>query len=77
MDQSLSVMETCLRVLRAFSKRQEPDPQDLLMLGNLAGVDSPTIEADELACTVIQRILDQRAAFRESANHRTRMRQMR
>ena len=35
MDNGLSTLETCLRVLTAFNKREEPDPHDMYTLRSL------------------------------------------
>jgi hypothetical protein len=66
MDESLSAMQISLRVLTAINHRQDPAPEDIRFLRTLAGADSERIDADELACVVIQTALARRAAARAS-----------
>lgn len=65
MDENLSVMETCVRVLKAINKRQEPAHDDVRILRKFAA-DIPNGDLDELACAAIQKALQFRAASRRT-----------
>ena len=63
MENSLSAMETALRVLSALTHRKNLDPNDEDELRRLAG-NTQTGNLDELACEVIQRAIHARAKAR-------------
>jgi hypothetical protein len=60
-------METALRVLAAVSDRRGADPHDVEELVKFAGPQPEGMELDEFACTLIQKILQERAEMRRSA----------
>jgi hypothetical protein len=66
MQQSLMALKLALRVLAAVTEKQDPDPQDLAALRELAP-DAAGIDADELACEVIQRAIKHRAEVRQKS----------
>ena len=64
MQQSLSAMQTALRVLTAITDGRKPDPADVAALYSYAGPQPPGIDLDEFACEVIQRAIRRRAEVR-------------
>jgi hypothetical protein len=66
MQQSFDAMTTALRVLKAVTEKQLHDPADIAALRDLAGAQPQDIDADELACEVIQKALKRRVAAREA-----------
>jgi hypothetical protein len=63
MQQSLMAMKLALRVLAAITEKQYPDPQNLAALRELAPA-AAGMEADELACEVLQMAIKHRAEVR-------------
>ena len=53
MQQSFDAMTTALRVLRAVTEKQLPDPADVAALRSLGGSQPQDIDFDELACEAI------------------------
>jgi len=59
-------METALRVLAGVSDRRSADPDDVEVLVKFAGPLPDGIGLDEFACTVIKKVLRERAEVRRS-----------
>jgi len=64
MQQSLSTMQTALRVLTAITEGRQPHPADVATLRSYAGPQPPGISLDEFACEVIQKAIKRRGAVR-------------
>jgi hypothetical protein len=64
MQQSLSAMQTALRVLTAITEGRQPDPADVAALHSYAGPQPAGIDLDEFACKVIQKAIGRRAEVR-------------
>lgn len=62
--ESLSTMQTALRVLTAITDGRQPDPADVAALHSYAGPQPPGIDLDEFACEVIQKAIKRRAEVR-------------
>ena len=56
--------ELALRVLTAINQKEEPNPNDVLLLRGYRGEDRD-LPADEMACIVIQQTLDERKTERD------------
>ena len=67
MHDTAHLMETALRVLAGVSDRRSADPHDVEELVKFAGPQPDSMGMDEFACTVIQKILQERAEMRRSA----------
>ena len=65
MQQSFDGMTIALRVLKALTEKQLPDPADVAALHSLGGPLKQDMDIDELACEAIQIALKRRAAARE------------
>jgi hypothetical protein len=63
MHNTAHLMETALRVLAGVSVRRFADPHDVEELVKFAGPQPEGMELDEFACTVIQKVLRERAAM--------------
>jgi hypothetical protein len=66
MHDTARLMETALRVLAGVSDRRSADPHDVEELVKFAGPQPDGIGLDEFACTVIQKVLQERAEVRRS-----------
>jgi hypothetical protein len=66
MQKSLDVMRLALRVLTALNHNDQPRFADIRKLHELAGPEGANLGDDELACAVIQKALEYRAAARRS-----------
>ena len=64
MQKSLEAMETALRVLAAVNRTSPPDPADIDFLRAYSGLQGEGMDADVLACEVIQQALRRRAIAR-------------
>jgi hypothetical protein len=64
MQQSLSTMQTALRVLTAITEGRQPDPVDVAALHSYAGPQPAGTDLDEFACEVIQKAIKRRAEVR-------------
>ena len=67
MHDTAHLMEAALRVLAGVSVRRSADPRDVEELVKFAGPQPEGMDLDEFACTVIQKILLERAEVRRSA----------
>jgi len=67
MHDTAHLMETALRVLAGVSDGRSFDPHDVEELVKFAGPQPEGMELDEFACTVIQKVLHERAEMRRSA----------
>jgi len=65
MQESLNIMQLCMRVLAACNAKAAPDPQDIEVLRKYLG-GSPPDDADELACAVISKAVGRRAQARKA-----------
>ncbi len=64
MQQSLSAMQTALRVLTAITYGRQPDPADVADLHSYAGPQPAGIGLDEFACEVVQKAIRHRTEVR-------------
>jgi len=64
MQKSLEAMQTALRVLAAVNAKRHPDPADIEFLHAYSGPHGEGMDADVLACEVIQQALRRRAIAR-------------
>jgi hypothetical protein len=64
MDQGLDAMRAALRVLTALNEKRRPPDSDILELRQFAGPQPADMDLDELACTVIQKVLQSCAGSR-------------
>ena len=71
MQQSLSTMQTALRVLTAITYGRQPDPADVDALHGYAGPQPAGMSLDEFACEVIQKAIGRRAEVRASRHEST------